>query len=423
MIMTKILTYILLATGSLVWAQRPEPAPKQTQAIAIVGATIHTGTGAVLENATIVFNQGKITQIGGIAPANNAKIINAHGKHVYPGFILVNNSLGLVEIEATKATVDYQEANDITPEMRTLIAFNTDSHVIPTVRTNGILLTQPVMKNGLVNGTSSVMNLDAWNWEDAVVKKDNVLHIMWPKIRKSTDEKRDKEFKEKRNRELTELKSLLARAKTYEKLTEKDFKLEAIKPIFSGEKSLFVEVNSANEAMEVMKMAQDFAVAKLVLIGDASLTPVLDEIKKNNIPLVIRRVHELPHSQSVSPNTPFEFAKKVADKGILYGLEYGGDMEYMGSRNLPFLAGTTVAFGVDREKALQSLTLNLAKILGIDKDYGSLEVGKSATLFISEGDALDHLTNQVTDAFIDGRSINLNNQQKELYHRYKEKYK
>lgn len=82
---------------------------------------------AVLENATIVFNQGKITQIGGIAPANNAKIINAHGKHVYPGFILVNNSLGLVEIEATKATVDYQEANDITPEMRTLIAFNTDS--------------------------------------------------------------------------------------------------------------------------------------------------------------------------------------------------------------------------------------------------------------------------------------------------------
>lgn len=421
--MNKILIYILISTAGFIWAQRPQPAPKQTQAVAIVGATIHTGIGTALENTAIVFNQGKITQIGGAVPANNVKIINAQGKHIYPGFILVNNSLGLVEIEATKATVDYEEANDITPEMRTLVAFNTDSHVIPTIRTNGILLTQPVMKSGMLNCTSSVMNLDAWNWEDAVVKKDNVLHMIWPQIRKSTDEKRDKEFKEKRNRQLTELKTLLARAKNYEKTTEKDFKLEAVKPIFSGEKSFFVEVNGANEAMEVIKLAQDFAVAKLVLIGDASLTPVLDEIKKNNIPLIVRRVHELPHSQSVSPNTPFEFAKKIADKGILYGLEYGGDMEYMGSRNLPFVAGTTVAFGVDKEKALQSITYNLAQILGIDKDYGSLEVGKSATLFISEGDALDHLTNQVTHAFIDGRAIDLNNQQKELYHRYKEKYK
>lgn len=418
----KKFTYILLFINGLLLAQRPTPAPKQSQPIAIIGGTVHTATGQVLENSTIVFENGKITQIGGVANITNAKTIDAKGKHIYPGFILANNNLGLVEIEATKATVDTREANSFTPEIRTVIAFNTDSHVIPTIRTNGILLTQPVMKNGVIDCTSSVMNLDAWNWEDAVVKKDNVLHILWPQILKINDEKREKEYKDRRNQQLTEMKNLFARAQNYQDFKEKDFKLEPIKPVFSGEKSLFVEVNSANEALEAIKFAKDMKVAKLVLIGDGGLLPVLDEIKKNNVPLIIRRIHELPYSQSTSPHMPYQFAKKVAEKGILYGLEYGGDMEYQGSRNLPFLAGTSVAHGVDKETALKSITINIAKILGIDKDYGSLEVGKSATLFISEGDALDQLTNQVTHAFIDGRQIELNNQQKNLYERYKEKY-
>lgn len=417
----KILSFTVFLSG-LVMAQRPAPAPKQTVPVAITGATIHTGTGSVLQNGTIIFDKGKITGINSSVPAN-AKVINASGKHVYPGFILVNNSLGLVEVSATKATVDFVESNPFMPEVRTLIAFNTDSHVIPTVRTNGVLLAQPVLGNGILKGTSSVMNLDGWNWEDAVVAADNVLHLSWPVNRKSTDEKRNKEMKERRDAAINEVKSLFSRAKTYQaKSGFKDYKLEAIAPVFSGEKILFAEVAGANDALEVIKFSKDYGVKKTVLIGDSSLESVLDEIKSSGFPLIVTNPHSLPVNESSSPRLPYEFARMVAAKGILHGLDYSARKDFSDSRNLPFLAGTTAAYGLDKEKALQSITLNLAKILGIDKDYGSLEVGKSATLFISDGDALDQLTNNVTEAFIDGRRIDLNNQQKELYRRYKEKY-
>lgn len=417
----KILGFSLLFS-SWIHAQRPVPASKQSQPIAITNATIHTATGLVVQNATLVFDQGKIVGINAGIPSN-AKIIDATGKHVYPGFILVNNSLGLVEIAATKATVDTEESNTIVPEVRTLIAFNTDSHVIPTVRTNGVLLTQPVLSGGVFRGTSSVMNLDAWNWEDAVVAKDNVIHLSWPQVRRSTDEKRNKDLAEMRSRNLNEIKSLFARAKSYQPNSgTKDYKLEAIKPALTGGKTIFVDVTTASDALEVLAFAKEHQLKKVVLLGDSQLMGALDEIKKSGFPIIVTNPHSLPPNNSSSPRIQYEFAKMVSDKGILHGLDYSARKDFSDSRNLPFLAGTTAAYGLDKEKALQSITLNLAKMLGIDQNYGSLEVGKSATLFISDGDALDQLTNQVTHAFIDGRELDLNNHQKELYRRYKEKY-
>ena len=419
--MKKIFFTLYILVSVMVLAQRPNPAPAQKNPIAITNATIHTATGTVLNNASIVFENGKITQINGSIPSN-AEVINAQNKHVYPGFILVNNTLGLVEISATNATVDYREANDISPEVRSLISFNTDSHVIPVIRSNGVLLTQPVLKHGTLSCTSSIMQLDAWNWEDAVVATDNVLHLSWPEIFRIDDEKRNKEFQTRRTEKIKELTSLFQRAQQYDNQQVKDYKLNAVKPVFENRK-LFVEVAGANETLEVIAWANKLNLKNLVLIGESNLVGVLDDIKKNNFPLIIKRVHSLPVNSSDSPRLPYEFAKLVQDKGILYGLDYSGDMEYQNSRNLPFLAGTTVAYGVEKEKALQSITINLAKMLGIDKNYGTLEVGKSATLFISEGDALDQLTNNVTEAFIDGRKINLDNQQKELYKTYQEKYR
>ena len=419
--MKKIFFTLYILVSAMVFAQRPNPAPAQKNPIAITNATIHTATGTVLNNASLVFENGKITQINGSIPSN-AEVINAQNKHVYPGFILVNNTLGLVEISATNATVDYREANDISPEVRSLISFNTDSHVIPVIRSNGVLLTQPVLKHGTLSCTSSIMQLDAWNWEDAVVATDNVLHLSWPEIFRIDDEKRNKEFQTRRTEKIKELTSLFQRAQQYDKQQVKDYKLNAIKPVFENRK-LFVEVSGANETLEVIAWANKLNLKNVVLIGESNLVGVLDDIKKSNFPLIIKRVHSLPVNSSDSPRLPYEFAKLVQDKGILYGLDYSGDMEYQNSRNLPFLAGTTVAYGVEKEKALQSITINLAKMLGIDKNYGTLEVGKSATLFISEGDALDQLTNNVTEAFIDGRKINLDNQQKELYKTYQEKYR
>ena len=133
-------------------------------------------------------------------------------------------------------------------------------------------------------------------------------------------------------------------------------------------------------------------------------------------------MHLRPEKNDEDYDLTYKLAKKLVDSGVIVGLEASGDMERMNSRNLPFYAGTTVAYGLTKEQALQLITLNTAKILGIDKDYGSLEVGKSATLFISEGDALDMRTNKLVNAFIDGREISLESHQTKLWKKYSKKY-
>ena len=146
-------------------------------------------------------------------------------------------------------------------------------------------------------------------------------------------------------------------------------------------------------------------------------------LKEHDIPVLLRRIHTRPNKSDEDYDLPFKLAKILVDAGVTVALEASGDMERMNSRNLPFYAGTTVAYGLNREQALQLITLNAAKILGIDAQYGSLEVGKSATLFISEGDALDMRTNQLKHAFIDGRKISLESHQTKLWKRYSNKYK
>lgn len=413
---------IFLVDTSLVWAQRPVPAPKQQGKIAIVGAKIHVGNGEVIENGTVVFDNGKITAVGKEANVDGAEIIKVEGKHLYPAFISVNNQLGLVETESVKATVDFREQGDFNPEVRTLVAFNTDSHVIPTIRTNGILYTQPVLKGGVLNGTSSIMNLDGWNWEDAVLVKDNVLHIEWPADRSTERSTWEDEKEQSRGEKLKNMETYFKRAKKYKKGGEKDFKLEAIAEVYQEIKPVFIKVSGAKEALEVIQFFKENEIENGVILGDESLALVLDEIAESGVGLILERLHKLPYQVDAAPNAAYGFAKKVADKNILFGLDYSGDMEYMGVRNLPFVAGTAVAHGLDYEQAVGAISLNLAKLLKVDDKIGSIEVGKNASFFISDGDALDPLTNNVIYAFIDGRSISLNNKQKELYQQYKKKY-
>jgi hypothetical protein len=162
------------------------PAPAQSKPVVITGATIHVGNGQVINNGYIAFDKGKITAIGEGAPAstNGADVIDATGKQVYPGFICPTTTLGLIDIEeGARGTDDVEETGEINPNVRSIIAYNTDSKVIPTVRSNGILLAQPTPQGGLISGQSSVVQLDAWNWEDAAYKKDIALHMNWPVLR------------------------------------------------------------------------------------------------------------------------------------------------------------------------------------------------------------------------------------------------
>lgn len=179
-----IILYTCLAESLL---SQPTPAPKQNGHTLIKNATAHLGNGFIIENSVIAFENGKITLIGDARVVRldmsiYNRIIDGTGKHVYPGFIATNSTLGLIEIGAVRASNDQSETGSLNPNVRSIIAYNTDSKIIPTVRSNGVLMAQITPKGGTISGSSSVVQLDAWNWEDAIVKEDDGIHINWPSM-------------------------------------------------------------------------------------------------------------------------------------------------------------------------------------------------------------------------------------------------
>ncbi len=164
-------------------------------------------------------------------------------------------------------------------------------------------------------------------------------------------------------------------------------------------------------------------VQRTVLVGGYDAWRVADLLREKNVDVILRRLHTLPQREDEDVDLPYRLPAMLKERGVRFCLGYSGDMERMGARNLGFLAGTASAYGLSAEDALRAITLDAAAILGIDKHYGSLEVGKSATFFVSTGDAMDMRTNNVTEAFIDGRRISLDDGQKRLWQQYEERYR
>lgn len=408
------------------------PAGPQNETIAIVGATAHIGDGTVISNSVVLFENGIISSISSADDTannlNGIEVINADGKHVYPGFIVPNSTLGLVEIGAVRASDDQSEIGSINPHIRSLIAYNAESKIVESLRPNGVLLGQVTPRGGRISGTSSVVQFDAWNWEDAAVKIDDGIHMNWPNsfsrgrwwLGEDPALKPNKQYAE----QVTEVSSFLDEAKSYLEGTKKTKNLpfEAVQGLFDGTKQLFVHVDDEKGITDAVAFVKENSIKKMVIVGGYEAYKVADLLKQNNIGVLLQRVHRRPDSEDHDYDLPYKLAKVLVDQGVLVALETSGQMERMNSRNLPFYAGTTVAHGLTKEQALQLITLNTAKILGISDRYGSLVKGKSATLFISDGDALDMRTNKLTHAFIDGREISLETHQTELWRRYAEKY-
>ncbi|MDB5115035.1 MAG: amidohydrolase family protein [Mucilaginibacter sp.] len=429
--MKKILIFggLLLSTVLTYGQATISPAKPQSKPIIITGATIHVGNGQVINNGYIAFNKGKITAIGeGSAPnTSGAEIINATGKQVYPGFICPVTTLGLIEVEeGAKGTVDNEETGELNPNVRSIVAYNTDSKVIPTVRSNGILLAQPTPEGGILSGQSSVVQLDAWNWEDAAYKTDIAVHLTWPVIR--TGGRRrvvqavapQESPEERKLKALDAINSLFSQAKAYSEMKPEviNLRFEAMKGLFNGTKKLFIIADGAKEIIEAVTFAQKLGV-QAVIVGGKESYLVTDVLKNNNVPVIIRETQTLPARDEDDVYLPYKLPKLLQDAGVLYGLTGIG---FWRQRNLPFEAGQAVGYGLTKEQALTMITLNNAKILGIDKTTGTLETGKDANLFISGGDALDMITLDVEAAFIQGRNINLDNLHKELYKKFSDKY-
>lgn len=421
----------LLCWSSLSVAQYI-PAPAQEKSILILNATAHLGNGEVIENAAVGFKAGKITLVSTTSQAQNELSSyethwDAKGQHLYPGFIMPNATLGLVEIDAVKSSDDEEEIGNFNPNVRSLIAYTADSKVIETVRPNGILMAQITPRGGRVAGTSSIVQLDAWHWQDAVIKENDGVHISLPQTFKRSGwwaEPGGIEPNKEYQKELEELRAYFQNAKTYMAGSSPTRNLiaEATKGLFEGTQTLFIHANEEKQITDGIQLALDYGIQKIVVVGGFEAYKVAPLLQQHKIGVFLRRVHDMPINEDQDVNLPYKMAKILTDLGIVVGLENSGSKERMSSRNLPFLAGTCVAYGLDKEKALQLITLNTAKLLGIEAQCGSIAVGKDATLFLSEGDALDMRTNQLTVAFIQGRKINLETHQTRLSDKYKYKY-
>ena len=400
------------------------PAAKQSQAIAITGATIHIGNGSVIENGTLVFDKGKIVSVSaGGGAQSGATEIKANGKHIYPGFIAPITNLGLTEFESVKATLDFNEIGNMNPHIRSLVAYNTDSKVPATLRSNGVLMAQITPQGGTIAGSSSVVQLDAWNWEDAALRADDAMHINWPAIPRSRfgrSTMSEEAMRERRDAALSELEAFFAEAKAYAegKPSVTNPRLAAMKHVFDGTEKLFITADNQKDIVAAVNFAKKHKITP-VLVGGDEAHLITDFLKENNITVVVKQPHALPNSVDDDVNMPYKNAAVLANAGVPIVISIDG---YWQQRNLPFMAGTVAAWGLDKEKALQAITLNTAKALGIDKTAGSLEVGKDATLFISAGDALDMKSINVEQAFIQGRNISLDNLHKQLNKKFSEKY-
>lgn len=422
----RVTTFCFLLLTFNCIAQVETPAPKHSKTVLLMGGIAHIGNGTVIENSVIAFKDGKLTMV---ADARVVKLdgsafdttISISGKHVYPGIIAPNSTLGLVEIDAVRATEDMNEAGNYTPHVRSIIAYNTESKITTTVRSNGVLMGQITPRGNVVSGTSSIVQFDAWNWEDAAYKLDDGIHINWHNMFNRWTGKADEKYTERIN----ELKDFFADALAYSKVKthlEKNLRFESMRGLFNGTQTLFIHTNYVKEITDAVYFAKENNISKMVIVGGYDAWMVADMLKDNKVAVILRRVHDLPVSEDDDVYLPYKLPKKMVDAGVLVCLENSGDMEAMGTRNLPFYAGTATAYGLNKEEALMLITLNTAKILGIDSTTGSLEPGKDATLFISTGDALDMKTNNVEQAFIQGRFIDLDNFQKKLYRKYSEKY-
>ena len=437
--MKKIL-FALIATGLLTAASSQStilPAEKQKGLVFIKNATIHVGNGKVMERGKKKTREGKIGEGGvwEIIPAGDVSVIDATGKHVYPGIILPTSTLGLVEISAVRATNDVREMGDLNPSVRSIVAYNADSKVINTLRSNGVLLANVIPQGSLLAGSSSVVQLDAWNWQDAAYKMDGGMHLYMPSMmtrfgrggfggggRFGGPNAPAGDPVQRGMEEVEKVKTLLREAKAYAaqaKPEETNLKFEAVKPLLEKKQKLYVHANTVTQMLAAMDFVTEFGV-DMVIIGGSESYQITDLLKQHKVGVILQQPHSLPTATDDDVDQPYKTAAMLQKAGVLFSIS--DDDGHNRGRNIVFNAGTTAAYGLNKEEALQAITLNAAKLLGIDERTGSIETGKDANIVISEGDILDMRSSVVTDAFIQGRKINLDDKQKQLFERYNQKY-
>ena len=434
--MKKTLFMIIIST--FISASDQIPGPPQSHPILLKNGVIHTISNGVIQGS-ILFDNGKITHVGEfIAPQVGTEVIDLEGKHVYPGFIAAVSGIGLVEINAVDVTNDHSERGDFNPNVRANVAYNPDSEIIPTTRSNGVLIANVVPASGLVSGQSSIMMMDGWTWENATLSHPSGLHINWPQMGTRTLGRfgRSVPIKkqiERRNKSLKALDDMMKESRAYARLRQtksrsaenyhnEDLRLESMIPYVQGKLPIYVHANEVRqiEAAVHWSKRQD---VNIIIVGGKDAWRTTNLLRKNKVPVIYEGVTALPNRRFEDYDQAYKGPALLHEAGVQFCIASSGSAggAYR-VRNLPNQAAMAAAYGLPKDEALRSITLSAAEILGIDKQLGSLESGKDATLFISNGDPLEIRTN-VLQAYIQGRKVDMGDRHKMLFHKYQEKYR
>lgn len=411
------------------------PGAPQQRPIALIGGTIHPVSGPPIEEGIVLFEQGKITAIGRkVTLPRDAQQVEIHGKHVYPGLFDGSTNMGLVEINAVRATRDSRETGQLNPNVKAQVAVNPDSEIIPVTRASGVLLALTAPSGGLISGTSAVLQLDGWTYEDLTLAAPTAMHIDWPRMAPATDWWNDESLKkqaEERDEALQQLNDVIADARAYQRARlaaadrseplARDARWEAMLPVLRGELPVVVQADELQQIQAAVAFAAREKL-RLIIYGGYDAESCAPLLKEHDVPVMLAGVHRLPLRRSDDYDAPYTLAERLRKAGVKYCITGAGRFGATNARNLGYHAATAAAYGLSKEEALRSVTRYPAEILGVADRVGTLDPGKDATLIVTNGDPLEAAT-QVESAYIQGRTVDLNNRHRRLYEKYREKYR
>jgi imidazolonepropionase-like amidohydrolase len=407
----------------------------QAASVLLKDGWIFTASGPVLTNASVLIRDGRIQKVGSGLTDKADTVVELGGQRVFPGLIAPTTVLGLLEIDALRATRDTTEVGEYSADVSAWIAVNPDSELIPVARANGYTHAQVVPSGGTVSGYSGLIQLDGWTIEDLTIEKAVALHLRWPGFGLDTtprppgkdsgpsleDQVRD------RDRKLREIDAFFTEAAAYseaKKVAKEGFKIvpawEAMLPVVRKERPLWIHVNEARG----IRSAAEWSVRrgfKAVIAGGRDAWREAAYLAEHRIPVAYEHVFTQPVRDTDPYDVHYSAPAVLAKAGVLLAFSEG--TEQFGAsniRNIPYSAAQARAFGLPYEDAVRGLTLNAAQMLGVSDRLGSIEPGKEATLFIADGDILD-LKAQVKRMWIRGREVDLSSRHTRLYEKYRKR--
>ena len=428
--MVAVVTFLLSPTVAK--AQVRMTVPPQSEAVALRGATIHTVTNGVIENGTILFENGVIRAIGtDVEIPTGTRVVDVSGKHIYPGLIDAYSTVGISEIGSVDVSSDVNELGDFNPNVRAEVAVNAESRHIGTTRSAGVLVTLTTPGGGLISGMSSAMSLEGWDWEEMSIESAAALNVNWPNPNSGGGRggrgrgfgPGPQESPPTYAEQVQQLKDFFAEARAYRDATaageevRTDSRYAAMIPALNGEIPVVVSADGAAQINDAITWAQEEGV-RLVIRGGGDAIHVADRLVANDIPVILTSTMAAPGRDYEGYDGAYTMPARLHEAGVRFAISGGSGALY--TNRLPWEAGVAVAFGLPEEEALKAVTINAAEFMGISDKVGSLEPGKQATLLITTGTPLD-MTSDIVQSYIQGREIDMNDIQKHFFDKYMEK--